>query len=93
MNVGAISTVPALAITGSFKRHESDLINEARAVKCNLDNSLLLGKAMVNRVHHLQEIGNKVMLDSQNTDPFWINNVNYVASYSRHNYVNVNKVV
>jgi len=81
-----------IAIT-SFVRRENDLITAARAIKHNFDNDILLGKTATCKVHHLQEIANKVMLDSQNTDPYWINSVNYVASYSRHNYVFVGKVV
>jgi hypothetical protein len=81
------------SVTSCFHRHENDLSFQTKAVKASLDNSILLGKTMINRAHHLEEIGNKVMLDCQNTDPYWINSVNYVASYSRHNYVNVNKVV
>ena len=77
----------------SFARHETDLVNSAKALKDNLDNSILLGKTEANKVHHLQEVANKIMLDSQNTDPYWINSVNRVADISRHNYVFVGKVV
>ena len=87
MNINPIS------IATSFVRHENDLIAEAKALKDNLDNSYLLGKTQANKVHHLEQVANKVMLDSQNTDPFWINSVNSVADISRHNYVFVGKVV
>ena len=80
-------------LSNSFRHREDDLAFGARAVRASLDNSILLGKNMTDRVHHLQQVTDKIMLDSQNTDPYWINSVNYVASYSRHNYVNVNKVV
>lgn len=84
--------ISPLSIT-SFVRHENDLVTAARALKDNLDNSILLGKTQVNKVHHLEEVANKVMLDCQNTDPYWINSVNSVADISRHNYVFVGKVV
>ena len=84
--------ISPLSIT-SFTRHENDLVIVAKALKDNLDNSILLGKTQANKVHHLEQVANKVMLDCQNTDPFWINSVNSVASFSRHNYTNVNKVV
>ena len=90
--IGANMNINPIAIT-SFVRRENDMVALARAVKHNLDNDILLGKTVTCKVHHLQDIANKVMLDSQNTDPFWINSVNSVASYSRHNYTNVNKVV
>ena len=86
-------TLHPTAITGGFARREIDMVIAAKALKDNLDNSILLGKTQANKVHHLEVVANKVMLDCQNTDPFWINSVNSVASYSRHNYVNVNKVV
>jgi hypothetical protein len=84
--------ISPLSIT-SFARHENDLVTAARAVKHNFDNDILLGKTTINKVHHLEEIVNKVMLDCQNTDPYWINSVNSVADISRHNYVFVGKVV
>lgn len=84
--------ISPLSIT-SFTRRETDLVIVAKALKDNLDNSILLGKTQANKVHHLEQVANKVMLDCQNTDPFWINSVNSVASFSRHNYTNVNKVV
>jgi hypothetical protein len=94
MNINPIAmsmTLHPTAITGGFTKREVDLI--ANAIKHNFDNDILLGKTQANKVHHLEQIANKVMLDSQNTDPFWINSVNSVASMSRHNYVNLNKVV
>lgn len=93
MNVNPLMTAQLPLMANSFKRHESDLILEARAVKAELDNSILIGNTVNNKVHHLQQVASKMIVDSQNTDPFWINSVNYVASYSRHNYVNVCKVV
>lgn len=90
--IGANMNIPPLSIT-SFARHETDLVALARAVKHNFDNDILLGNTTINKVHHLEEIANKVMLDCQNTDPFWINSVNCVADISRHNYVFVGKVV
>lgn len=91
--IGANMNINPISIAGSFIRHESDLMQEAKALKDNLDNSILLGKTQVNKVHHLEEVANKVILDSQNTDPYWINSVNRVADISRHNYVFVGKVV
>lgn len=90
--IGANMNINPIAIT-SFVRCENDLVTAARAIKHNFDNDILLGKTAACKVHHIEEVANKVMLDSQNTDPYWINSVNYVASYSRHNYTNVNKVV
>lgn len=84
--------ISPLSIT-SFVRHENDLVTATKALKDNLDNSILLGKTQANKVHHLEQVANKVMLDSQNTDPYWINSVNRVADISRHNYVFVGKVV
>jgi hypothetical protein len=40
----------------------------------------------IQKVVHTAAIANRLAVDIQNTDPFWINNVNYVASYSKHNY-------
>ena len=84
--------ISPLSIT-SFARRETDLVIVAKALKDNLDNSILLGKTQANKVHHLEQVANKVMLDCQNTDPYWINSVNSVADISRHNYVFVGKVV
>jgi hypothetical protein len=89
--IGANMNINPILTVTSFTKHESDLV--ANAIKHNFDNDILLGKTTCDKVHHLQEIANKVMLDSQNVDPFCINSVNYVASFSKHNYVNVNKVV
>ena len=91
--IGANMNINPISIAGSFIRHESDLAQEAKALKDNLDNSILLGKTQVNKVHHLEEVANKVMLDSQNTDPFWINSIGNLADMSRHNYVFVGKVL
>lgn len=93
MNVSPIVTAHACPLVGSYLRHESDLLYEARAVKASLDNSLLIGKTMDNRAHHMQEVASKMVMDSLYRDPFWINNVNYVASYSRHNYINMCKII
>lgn len=84
--------ISPLSIT-SFVRHENDLVTATKALKDNLDDSILLGKTQANKIHHLEQVANKVMLDSQNTDPYWINSVNSVADISRHNYVFVGKVV
>ena len=89
--IGANMNIPLSIL--SFARHETDLVALARAVKHNFDNDILLGNTTINKVHHLEEIANKVMLDCQNTDPYWINSVNSVADISRHNYVFVGKVV
>lgn len=86
MNINPIS------IATSFVRHENDLIAEAKALKDNLDNSYLLGKTQANKEHHLQQVANK-MIDDSNKPPFWINSVNSVADISRHNYVYLTKIV
>ncbi len=93
MLISSAITPQAVMLSNSFKRHENDIKLDAQAIKASLDNSILLGKNMTDRVHHMEQIASKMIVDSQNTDPFWINSVNYVASYSRHNYVNVIKVV
>jgi hypothetical protein len=49
------------------------------------DNALQT-KAEAAKILQLQAIANRLIVDVQNTDPYWINSVNYVASYSRHNY-------
>ena len=43
----------------------------------------------IHKVMQTAAIANRLAVDIQNTDPFWMNNVNYVASYSRHNYTHI----
>ena len=52
------------------------------------DNALQT-KAEAAKILQLQAIANRLIVDVQNTDPYWINSVNYIASYSRHNYQHI----
>ena len=76
----------------SYIWHENDMSARAVQLKDKLNNDILLGKTATSKEHHLEQVANK-MVDDSNKDPFWINSINSVADISRHNYVFVGKVV
>lgn len=60
-----------------------------RLAMSKLAGNELTVRSEIEQAKVLSAIANRLIIDNQNTDPFWINNVNYVASYNRHNYVHV----
>lgn len=55
-------------------------------VDLEFDTSCANQHVVDNKTFHIEQVGKRVHNDGLVTDPYWINGVNFHASYSRHNY-------
>lgn len=74
------------SVANSFVRQVNDLVAQELKLKDNVNKDLRLVKNNHDKQHQLAQESIK-MVDANTKDPYWINGVNSIASYSKHNYV------